>query len=825
MLAFIVAGTVATYLGVPLMEVFGWWGHPLLSPLILFAASFFGVSALMTTLAAGLVLRGGGLWSTSLVRWTIGKIAFLALMLPTALFVIGQFEELGMPLAFFAAMAADPFHAFIPGHGNARFSGDLASAWIRIILFPLPVVLSFWLLGIEKRLLAYGTLPLRRLWRAVKTGVGGSTVFDGLLDEWRMPWRRGNVILGESLYEPGRLLGRPDDRHMLTVATNRSGKGRACIIPNLLTWPGPCLVIDPKGQNTAVTALARQAMGQTIHILDPFGVLDRLRLDPVDYAVKRFNPLTAIDLTENDVVEQINNLADALIVPSPHSNPFWDNASRKVVAGVIAHVLSWEKLKPEERHLGTVREIISETNGRSMNDMALHKGVAGLVEIGWKEFLRASSGAGGDIMTTLAVHMEWLDSVAMRQTLSASDFELQSLKHQDATLYLVIPPEYLTTHARFLRLFITLALKAAGRGVRGKHPMLFILDEFPALGPLHVVEAAAAQLSGMGVKLWPIIQNLSQLKPYGDNWETFVANAGQVQVFAMNDQTTARYFSERLGHHISWRKVRSNTGHEWVPQGATWFRTSAELARESSRDSGRAIVFYEGGGQALVRRGAYDRAFYPWQYQPDPYEAGRRKPLRIRFWLFCRAIYKAWKQPLKAAEDAYYGWQGYTHKRAGRPWVDPRFEERRDRQRRIEAWRREEAAKAANGGASVSPDTEKPMAQTPSAKPCSMAAGMASAAATGPAPRATAETEPAAARPVWSAPSWSATDHPTTAPSSPPFPQSAPSSAPPADDLTLRWPEAEAFEFDPLKPADVLQRPKRKGKPRGRKPASPKAAE
>ena len=37
------------------------------------------------------------------------------------------------------------------------------------------------------------------------------------------------------------------DRHLLTVAPTRAGKGTTQIIPNLLTYEGSTLVIDPKG--------------------------------------------------------------------------------------------------------------------------------------------------------------------------------------------------------------------------------------------------------------------------------------------------------------------------------------------------------------------------------------------------------------------------------------------------------------------------------------------------------------------------------------------------------------------------------------------------
>jgi type IV secretory pathway TraG/TraD family ATPase VirD4 len=146
---------------------------------------------------------------------------------------------------------------------------------------------------------------------------------------------------------------------------------------------------------------------------------------------------------------------------------------------------------------------------------------------------------------------------------------------------------------------------------------------------LQFVAKAAGLMAGFGVKLWPIVQNLSQLiELYPDNWETFLGNAGMWQVFAVNDQTTARYMSERLGEHIVWRKQRTfnqqtqKYDEEWVPQGASFLRTGIELGRETSRDSGNQVIFVEGGDSFLLRRRPYDRTFKQEQYSPDPSESG-----------------------------------------------------------------------------------------------------------------------------------------------------------------------------------------------------------
>jgi hypothetical protein len=63
-----------------------------------------------------------------------------------------------------------------------------------------------------------------------------------------------------------------------------------------------------------------------------------------------------------------------------------------------------------------------------------------------------------------------------------------------------------------------------------------------------------------------------------------MGNAGMWQAFAMNDQTTARYLSERLGKRVLWRKT-----------------------------TGEAF---------LLRRTPYDKLFPRGRYMPDPFENG-----------------------------------------------------------------------------------------------------------------------------------------------------------------------------------------------------------
>jgi len=70
----------------------------------------------------------------------------------------------------------------------------------------------------------------------------------------------------------GALIGVGDDRHIITIAGSRAGKGRSALVPNLLTYPGSILVLDPKGDLARITAERRRQMG---HAQAAFEVIAR----------------------------------------------------------------------------------------------------------------------------------------------------------------------------------------------------------------------------------------------------------------------------------------------------------------------------------------------------------------------------------------------------------------------------------------------------------------------------------------------------------------------------------------------------------------------
>lgn len=580
---------------------FGYSGHA-----VVFCVVFATLSVPYTWLVKARTLpRWNGMTSTRPVRMIIG---FFARVYARA------FLLAGLAAAFYFGI-----HPYIAIGGRRKFS---VADPVLLAEFGLVCVAYIVLDRPFRRLIGRGTRPIRRFLHAITFGRGGSARFAGLLDEWDCGYAKGSILLGTSLYDGRWQVGVRDDRHLLTVASTRAGKGTSAIIPNLLTWPNSALVIDPKGENAAITAARRGCGGrgvskglrQDVHVLDPF------ELVPGDHAA--FNPLQEIDLSSPRLIEDIRLLADAIVVPdpNPHSAHF-DECARAIIAGVIAQLLTGPERSREGGAAPTLHDLrdIFKSDAvfaHTIEDMAENDAAGGLAMGAASLVQNMGNNEYGATLTTVTKNTKWLDSMAMQATLGHSTFAIDDLKNKPTTVYLVLPPDLLEEHSRFLRLFINLTLRSMTQGGKAKVPVLFILDEFYVLGRMDLLLKAAGLMAGYGVKLWPIVQNIGQLQElYGANWEAFIANAGAVQVFSTGDAETQQYVATRL--------LGRNIG--------SLLRQPDELGKDLSRESARQIIFRAGAEPLLLRRVPYFKGFRKSTYSAFPAKVAKKggKPVTV----------------------------------------------------------------------------------------------------------------------------------------------------------------------------------------------------
>jgi type IV secretion system protein VirD4 len=388
-----------------------------------------------------------------------------------------------------------------------------------------------------------------------------------------LAWRAGMIFLGvvdgevktdadgRRYVTGGHAVGLDDDRHICTFAGSRSGKGRAAIIPNMLHYPGSVLATDPKGELATMTARRRAAMGQAVHVLDPFGVAGGAAI-----AFRAgFNPIEAMRLDDN-LVADAALIADALVVGAG-KDPHWDESAKAFIEGVILHLRTWTDYEGR-RNLLTLRELVGQgaadgnkdkaPSGYSLDalaaEMRINESAGGVIQTAAADFFDRPQNERGSVLSTARRHLKFIDLFRNdlgRKTLETHGFDLAALKTKPTTIYLCLPARHIGTCNRWLRLFVNLMLQSMEQ-TRGKLPggvpVLVVLDEFATLGHMQQIEDAAGQIAGFGVKLWPILQDLSQLKAlYDTRWETFLGNAGILQFFGNNDLSTLEWINKRCG--------------------------------------------------------------------------------------------------------------------------------------------------------------------------------------------------------------------------------------------------------------------------------------
>lgn len=360
------------------------------------------------------------------------------------------------------------------------------------------------------------------------------------------PWESGDLLIGYHGSKANGFypVGVKTERHALTIAGAGSGKGVAVIIPNLKLWPHNALTIDPKGEAAEETAADRERMGQKVYVVDPFhsaNIPDRFRAT--------YNPLSRLNPASLTIKEDIEVIADGLVSRTNPEADFWDNGAVAIIGGVIAYVLLY--LSPEKQNLIEVRRILrsDERLKHAAKDMADDERCAGMMQDA-ESAMHAKE--GGYFVSGAKRHTKWLDSDAMKWALSSSSFELSELKTAKASVYLVLPANYLGQHGRFLRLFVRCAIDEMARKIRGRlrdAQCLFFLDEFFAIGYIDEIAKAAGLMRGYGLQMWAIMQDYGQLlKLYGrEGADTFFGNADLHQFFGNMDATTLNYISRELG--------------------------------------------------------------------------------------------------------------------------------------------------------------------------------------------------------------------------------------------------------------------------------------
>ncbi|MCW8060780.1 conjugal transfer protein TraG [Agrobacterium tumefaciens] len=387
------------------------------------------------------------------------------------------------------------------------------------------------------------------------------------------------------LDQDGVVLGRLDraylrhdgPEHVLCFAPTRSGKGVGLVVPSLLTWPGSAIVHDIKGENWTLTAGFRSRHGRV------------LLFDPTNARSAAYNPLLEVRRGVWEV-RDVQNIADILVDPegSLDKRNHWEKTSHALLVGAILHVLYAEK----DKTLAGVAAFLSDPKRPIESTLAAmmktaHLGDAGphpVIASAARELLNKSDNERSGVLSTAMSFLGLYRDPVVAEVTRRCDWRITDIvgSKRPTTLYLVVPPSDINRTKPLIRLILnqigrrlTEDLQARG----GRHRLLLMLDEFPALGRLDFFESALAFMAGYGLKSFLIAQSLNQIeKAYGPN-NSILDNCHVRVSFATNDERTAKRVSDALGTATEMKAMKNYAGHRLSPWLGHLMVSRSETAR------------------------------------------------------------------------------------------------------------------------------------------------------------------------------------------------------------------------------------------------------
>jgi type IV secretion system protein VirD4 len=374
--------------------------------------------------------------------------------------------------------------------------------------------------------------------------------------------------------------------HVLCYAPPRSGKGVGLVIPTMLTWPHSAVVTDLKREIYELTAGWRsQEADNRILRFEPANGKDSVG----------FNPLDEIRIGTDQETGDIQNLANVIVDPDGKGlQTHWQKTACSLLTGCIAHVLYRAQREGSKATLPAVSRLLSDpekTADQVWADMLVYLHKDGethpLVASAVRDQLNRPHEEAGSVLSTAQSYLSIYRDPVVAKNVSHSDFRICDLMHaqKPTTLYIVTEPVDKDRLKPLIRVLINMIVRisASGLAFEGgmpkanyRHRLLLMLDEFPALGKLDILQESLAFLPGYGIKAYLICQDINQLYAHYGKDEAITSTCQVQCAFPPNRIETAEHLSKLTGQTTVVIEQMTRSDHGWAPHIS---RTTQEISR------------------------------------------------------------------------------------------------------------------------------------------------------------------------------------------------------------------------------------------------------
>jgi type IV secretion system protein VirD4 len=374
--------------------------------------------------------------------------------------------------------------------------------------------------------------------------------------------------------------------HVLCYAPPRSGKGVGLVVPTMLTWPHSAVVTDLKREIYELTAKWRGTEGAN----------RILRFEPASSSASvHFNPLDEIRIGTEHETGDIQNLANLIVDPDGRGlQTHWQKTACSLLTGCIAHVLYRARREKTPATLPAVDRLLSDPDKKAIDVWTemlcyLHEGgeTHPLVASAARDQLNRPEEEAGSVLSTTLSYLTIYRDPVVANNVSRSDFRIRDLMQSDrpVTLYIVTEPVDKQRLQPLVRVLVNMIVRLSATGLSFEggtpkpnfsHRLLLMLDEFPTLGKLDILQESLAFLPGYGIKAYLIAQDINQLYAHYGRDEAITSTCHVQCAFAPNRIETAEHLSKLTGQTTVVKEQITTSGRRWSTQSS---RTTHEVSR------------------------------------------------------------------------------------------------------------------------------------------------------------------------------------------------------------------------------------------------------
>ena len=381
--------------------------------------------------------------------------------------------------------------------------------------------------------------------------------------------------------------------HVLALAPTRSGKGVCLVVPTLVTWMESAVISDLKGELYQMTAGWREKYGnQRVLRFEPAALTGSVR----------WNPLDEIRLEPEYEIADVQNLAGMLTDPDGKGQDgpsrHWIVSSQSLLVGLILHVLYKASNEGTHASLATIDALVSENKlddafwdrmkryGHRTEEGASEKVPHPIVVRVAQDMLNTPEKERGSILSTTRSFLSlWRDATVARNT-SESDFKIADLMDFEETgeskpvsLYIITNPTDKDRLRPLTRILINMICRLLAQKMEHKRKLLMMLDEFPSLGKLEIIQESLAFLAGYGFVFYLICQDMDQLIGIYGEHQTITANTHIQVAFAPMVPRSIQYISKMTGQTTAYKEQITTSGKRMGPFTTQVSKTYQEVSR------------------------------------------------------------------------------------------------------------------------------------------------------------------------------------------------------------------------------------------------------